>query len=71
MLKKLKNSQRVKRLSANIMEIWNLLTDFAKIIYALFGNLLLKGKLYEKELLFVTGSDKYFYEIEEKKKWGR
>lgn len=62
MLKKLKNSQRVKRLSANIMEIWNLLTDFAKIIYALFGNLLLKGKLYEKELLFVTGSDKYFYE---------
>lgn len=62
MLKKLKNSQRLKRLLVNTLETYYLFLDSIKIIISLLANLFLKGKFYNKDLVFITGSDRFFYE---------
>ena len=62
MLKKLKNSLRLKRLLVNTLETYYLFLDSIKIIISSLANLFLKGKLYDKELIFITGSDRFFFE---------
>jgi hypothetical protein len=62
MIKKLKNSLRLKRLLVNTLETYYLFLDSIKIIISSLANLFFKGKLYDKELIFITGSDRFFFE---------
>jgi len=62
MIKKLQNSDKVKRIKKSIINFPNYVYDYGLIITGLFFNLFKHKKPYQKNITIVTGSDHIFFD---------
>ena len=63
MLIAIKSSIKIKKFITFISEFYYLVADICKLIIALIGNLIKYRVFFKEDLVIVTASDKYFYEI--------
>ena len=61
MIKKLQNSDKVKRFKKSIINFPNYVYDYGLIITGLLFNLFKYKKPFQKNITIVTGSDQYLF----------